>query len=234
MKVFSIRKERILIVVYLVIILAGIIKTWGDRAVTTFSMPMSKKVILIDPGHGGDDPGKVGQDVLEKDINLEIAKKLQAYLELGGSTVLMTRTDDTPLADSKRGDMRSRKLVADTSKADMFISIHQNSYPSPSVQGAQVFYYKQSESSKRLAETIQIEIKSFADTNNQREAKSDANYYVLKQTSMPAVIVECGFLSNKSDSANLQAGEYQEKIAWAIYTGIVKYYEEEPGEKSLQ
>lgn len=234
MRVFSIKKEQILIVIYVVIILAGIIRTFNDEAVTTFSMPVSKKIILIDPGHGNGDPGKVQNDVKEKDINLRIAKKLQAYLEQGGSYVLMTRADDEPLSSTKKGDMYSRKLTANTSKADLLISIHQNSYPSAKVKGAQIFYFNQSDNSKRLAELIQGEIKSFVDPGNRMDAKSNTNYYVLKQTTMPAVIVECGFLSNPTEKQNLQSDEYQEKIAWAIYMGIVKYFDGEPGAKTLE
>lgn len=226
MKVISIKKERILIVIYLLIILAGVMRSFNGEAVATFSMPVNKKVILIDPGHGGWDPGKVGdRDTLEKDINLQISKKLQAYLEQGGSYVMMTRAEDEALSSTKTWDMNLRKALANSSKADLFISIHQNSFPQSSVKGAQVFYYNESNRSKELAQYIQKELRDFVDSSNKFEAKSNTNYYVLKQTVMPAVIVECGFLTNPSQKANLENDNYQEKIAWAIYMGIVRYFE---------
>jgi N-acetylmuramoyl-L-alanine amidase len=190
-------------------------------------MPVSKKVVLIDSGHGGFDPGKVGiGHNLEKDINLQIAKKLQAYLEQGGSTVLMTRVNDEALASKKAEDMRERIAIANNYKSDILVSIHQNSYPSENVQGAQVFYFDNQENSKKLALYVQEEIKAFVDPENRREAKSNSNYYMLKKSKTPAIIVECGFLSNPSDTNKLTDDEYQEKIAWAIYKGIIKYFNE--------
>lgn len=225
MKVISIKKEQVLMVLYLLVIAAGLIKSYTEETVETVSLPVSKKVIMIDPGHGGWDPGKVTESgVQEKDINLAIAAQLQMYLEQGGSTVLISRGDDTALANEKNADLNSRTVIADTGKADILVSIHQNSYPSSSVHGAQVFYYDTSDNSKTLAESIQKELIDFVDTENNREAKSDKNYYLLKRTKIPAVIVECGFLSNGSESAKLQQEEYQEKVAWGIYMGIVNYY----------
>lgn len=234
MKVYSVRKEQILAVLYVVIIAAGVITTFRTDAVTTFFMPAAKKIILIDAGHGGKDPGMVGGETLEKDLNLEIAQKLQAYLEQGGSVVLLTRADDGALGSKKGSDMRERKEISLASKADLLISIHQNSYPQEEIKGAQVFYYNESDSSKRLAECIQSEIKKFADPENHRSAKANTNYYILKQTKMPAVIVECGFLSNSAERKNLESEEYQEKMAWSIYKGILNYFDGQPGEKVLQ
>ena len=225
MKVFSVKKEQLLILLYSVVILAGVYTIYNNRAIATFSMPVSKKVILVDAGHGGWDPGKVGaEDTLEKDINLQIAKKLQVYLEQGGSYVLMTRVEDEALGDKKNSDMKGRKEIANNSNADMLISIHQNSYSVENVIGAQVFYYEGSEESKTLAESIQGEISEFTKQKKNREAKSNESYFVLKQTNIPAVIVECGFLSNPEERAMLSDDEYQEKMAWAIYKGIIKYY----------
>ena len=181
--------------------------------------------MVIDAGHGGWDPGKVTEDVLEKNINLQIALKLQNYLEQGGSIVMMTRITDEALGDKKNSDLQSRRNLSALSKADILISIHQNSYPDENVRGAQVFYYSRSEKSKMLAEFIQAEIKNFADTSNKREITPNDDYYLLKQTEIPAVIIECGFLSSASERERLVTREYQEKIAWAIYKGIVNYFE---------
>jgi len=226
MKVFSIRKEQILAALCILVLIVCVAYTWRQDSVTAFSMPVSKKIVLIDAGHGGADPGKVAGSTQEKNLNLAIAQKLQVYLEQGGSTVLMTRADDADLGASKKSDMYSRKLTASESRADIFVSIHQNSFTSSSAQGAQVFYFNKSDNSKRLAECIQAELESFVDQNNTRVAKANDNYYVLKQTAMPAVLVECGFLSNPAEKAKLGDDYYQEQIAWGIYMGIVKYFQE--------
>lgn len=229
MKVISVKKEQILIVIYLLVIVVGLFSAVRSETVATFAMPVSKKVILIDPGHGGWDPGKVsGNTILEKDINLQIAQKLQTYLEQGGSYVIMTRIEDEALGSQKSSDMTSRKHIANGSQADLFVSIHQNAYSSSSVSGAQVFYFENSEKSKLLAQCIQTEIKNFLGQKNKLDAKSNSNYYVLKQTVLPAVIVECGFLTNPSDRHKLTQEEYQEKMAWSIYLGIIRYFENEP------
>lgn len=199
--------------------------SYSVRTISTFALPTAKKVVLLDAGHGGWDPGKVGQgDVLEKDINLQISAKLQRYLEQSGAFVITTRVDDSSLGSNKRSDLLGRKEIAVLGKADLFISIHQNSYPGDSIKGAQVFYNSKSEKSKLLAQCIQTEIKSFLQISNHRVPKSDANYYLLKQSEIPAVIVECGFLSNHEELQSLSNEEYQEKMAWAIFSGIVAYY----------
>lgn len=226
MKVFSIKMERILLFIYCAVLVIGIATSIGREAIPTFNMPISKKVVVIDAGHGGWDPGKVGDsDVLEKNINLAVALKLQSYLEQGGSVVLMTRIEDEALGTKKTADMQNRKELTNLSKADIIISIHQNSYPSQNVKGAQTFYYSQSEKSMLLAQSIQTELISFLDPQNKREIKPNNDYYILKQTDIPAVIVECGFLSSDIEMKLLSSDEYQEKIAWSIYMGIIKYFE---------
>lgn len=180
-------------------------------------------VIVLDAGHGGMDPGKVGiNNALEKDINLAIAKKLKPLLEADGAVVIMTRTEDVGLyqetsGNKKREDMKNRcQLVADA-KADLVISVHQNSYPEEYVKGAQVFYYKDSEKGKKLAELVQ---KQFEGT---RMAKSNDSYYLLLHTACPIIIVECGFLSNWEEAEKLITTEYQEKMAQAIAAGVKEY-----------
>jgi len=228
MKIISVTKEKILIGIYLLVIVIGIVFTLRNETVMTsnISMPLSKKIILIDAGHGGADPGKVSGSTQEKTINLAIAQKLQSYLEQADAITFMTRVDDSDLAQTKKSDMYSRKLTADTSNADIFVSIHQNSYPNSSIQGAQVFYFNQSENSKRLAVCIQNELRSFINNNNKREVTENSNYYVLRRTSMPAVIVECGFLTNPNEKNLLLDSDYQDRIAWAVYMGIVDYFRE--------
>jgi N-acetylmuramoyl-L-alanine amidase len=189
-----------------------------------FAMPLERRVIVVDAGHGGWDPGMVSGRVDEKDINLQIAQKLQTFLELGGATVIITRLDDSDLSKSKSGDMAVRRRIANTSRADIFVSIHQNAFGQSSVHGAQVFYFNESDNSKKLATAIQDRIKAFALPYNRFTARANSNYFVLKQTEMPAVLVECGFLTNPGEKAKLLTEGYQEKIAWAIYLGIVDYF----------
>ena len=226
MRVITIRKETILIVFYSLFILGGLAGTFFSETAPAFAMPVSKKIVLLDAGHGNWDPGKVSGKILEKDINLSIVQKLQAYLEEGGATVILTRADDTGLAKNKSGDMQQRKWIANASHADIFISIHQNSFQSAGVSGAQVFYFNESDNSKNLAACIQQKIKEFVDPSNRFSHKANSNYYVLKQTAMPAVIVECGFLTNDNERHKLTQEEYQEKMAWGIYLGIVNYFDE--------
>jgi len=198
-------------------------------------MPLDRKVIVLDAGHGGWDPGMVSGKVEEKEINLSIVQKLQVFLEQGGATVIITRADDSDLANNKSGDMNARRLIANTSHADIFVSIHQNSYASSNVRGAQTFYFNESDNSQKLATFIQDRIREFADTGNKFKPRANSNYYVLKQTEMPAVLVECGFLTNPNERKKLTSEEYQEKMAWAIYLGVVDYFHENtPVEKEAE
>jgi len=225
LKINDIKKEKILIGIYIFVIIIGISSTYFRESVQTFSMPVSKKNIVIDAGHGGYDPGKVRNDgIQEKNINLEIALKLQKYLEQSGAYVITTRADDTALSQNKRKDLKERKDIANEKDVDLLVSIHQNSFPKQSAKGAQVFYYSKSEESKIIATNIQNRLKEIADPENTRISKPNKEYYLLKQTSVPAVIVECGFLSNDDENKKLNSDEYQNKIAWAIYMGIVDYY----------
>ena len=184
--------------------------------------------VVIDAGHGGSDPGKVGiNNQLEKDINLEIAGMLKRFLQAEDVKVVMTREGDGGLYDEnasnkKVQDMKKRLEIIENAEPVLVVSIHQNSYHEEYVKGAQVFYYATSTSSKQLAEIIQEELKSI-DPENHREAKGNDSYFLLKKTSRPIVIVECGFLSNREEAEKLSSEVYQEKIAWNIHMGIMKY-----------
>lgn len=190
-------------------------------------------VIVVDPGHGGDDPGKVGvNQLLEKDINLAISKKLKEMLEDAGYKVVLTRTTDEGLYDAGAGnkklsDMKKRCSIIENEHADMVISIHQNSFSKESVQGAQVFYYKYSNEGNLLAQCIQKALNEQTDTGNNRMVKDNTTYYMLLHTPCPTVIVECGFLSNPEEANLLGSEEYQEKIANAICEGVRNYYAKE-------
>lgn len=191
----------------------------------------AERIVWIDPGHGGADPGKVGVgDVLEKDINLQISMLLKEELQKRDIEVLMTRTEDVDLAEEgassrKVSDLNNRCKLMNESDAALTICVHQNSFTDPSVKGAQVFYCSGSEDGRKVAELIQTSIRENVDPDNAREIKENDSYYMLKNTGIPIVIVECGFLSNAEETELLKDAEYQAKIAQAIAEGVLKYFD---------
>lgn len=214
-------------IVALMAVLAGIIilsQTVGDRLYEQVSgRADANNLIVIDSGHGGKDPGKVGiNGVDEKDVNLKIALKLKKILEEQGMTVIMTREDENSLADSKSEDMQKRVAMINEGKPALAVSIHQNSYPSEEVHGAQVFYYTNSTDGERAARIMQEALLD-VDSDNKRKEKANDTYYMLKRTEVPVIIVECGFLSNQSEAKLLATEEYQERLAQAIAKGIIDY-----------
>ena len=189
-----------------------------------------KMVVILDAGHGGYDPGKIGiNGKIEKDINLQIAEKLQKILENKGIKVVMTRKSDTDLFRAeehidKVEDMEKRIEIAEKYDKKIFVSIHQNSFTTESVRGPQVFYYKASVHGKELAELIQNEMNSIQDESHRRMIKENSDYYLLKNICCPAVIVEGGFLSNWEEATLLCDEVYQTKIAESISVGIEEYF----------
>jgi len=196
------------------------------------AVPVSDKVIVLDAGHGASDGGAVGiSGTEEKELNLKIAQRLQKLLEQTGASVVVTRSDDSPIADSKREDMHLRKQYKETSDADIFVSIHMNKFSQPQYSGAQVFYAPD-ESSRLLGEYIQEDMRQILNPENNRMAKkADSSIYILKSSSVPSVIVECGFLSNPQEERLLNQSDYQDKVAWSIYSGIIKYFDEKEERK---
>lgn len=189
----------------------------------------SRPVVVIDSGHGGRDPGKIGVDgSLEKDVNLQIARKLKEYLEQSDVAVVMTRDNDAGLYDESDGnkkmaDMKERCSLINQTNPALTVSIHQNSYHEETISGGQVFYYKNSPQGKRLAEILQSRFDFVLGENNRRGAKANDNYYLLLHVRSPIVIVECGFLSNQKEAALLNTKEYQDRLAWTIHMGIMEY-----------
>lgn len=204
----------------------------AQTASGSVAVSKEKPCVVIDAGHGGADPGKVSAGgALEKDINLEIAIKLQQFLEQEDVEVVLTRDSDAGLYDEnasnkKVQDMKRRVELIESTRPVVTVSIHQNSYHEEYVHGAQTFYYANSEQSKELAEKIQQVLLNTIDRNNTRVAKANDSYYLLKKTSFPIVIVECGFLSNREEAQKLESDYYQEKLAWAIHMGILQYLNE--------
>ena len=188
-------------------------------------------LIVLDAGHGGFDPGKVGiNGALEKDINLSIVKKLKTLLEEEGFTVSLTREKDTLLAPAnssakKKDDMIARIEMITKLNPFFTISIHQNSFTNSSASGPQVFYYRDSEESATMAQVIQDVLNIQLEPSKKRAPQANTNYYLLTRTPTPTVIVECGFLSNPVEADLLTQDEYQSRVANAIFMGILSYYE---------
>lgn len=214
----------LLVVVFLISRHAGMMVS-GQNVVARKESP----VVVIDSGHGGNDPGKIGVDgSLEKDINLKIAYRLKEYLEASDVTVVMTREDDRGLYEEgdshkKMADMRNRVQLIEKTNPVITISIHQNSYHEEAISGAQVFYYKGSDKGKKLAEILQKRFDFVLGDKNRRLAKANDNYYLLLHVKKPLVIVECGFLSNWQEAAALNREEYQNRVAWTIHMGVMEY-----------
>ena len=183
-----------------------------------------KRTVGVDAGHGGPDGGKTGVNgKLEKELNLIIAEKVKKLLEEEGIAVIMTREEDGWLAETRIGDLKERVRIMNESKADLAVSIHQNSYHEESVFGAQVFYYTTSGEGKAAAEILQNELLEIDPENKKRE-KANNTYYILKKTEVPTVIVECGFLSNHKEAEKLSDEAYQGKIAEAVVKGIKSFF----------
>ena len=209
------------------VIVAATVRIDG-RPVLNINGRGTKALIVVDAGHGGFDPGKVGTaGTLEKDINLMIAKKLQNVLEDSGYQVIMTRESDTALCDSgatrkKMEDLKNRVAIINDNKPALAVSIHQNSF-SAGTKGAQVFYYQDSEPSREFASVLQNTVKEELADGNKRVEKGNGSYYMLKKTEGVFAIIECGFLSNPTEEVMLNSDDYQQKMAEAIAEGIENY-----------
>jgi N-acetylmuramoyl-L-alanine amidase len=191
---------------------------------------ISGRKIVVDAGHGGGDPGaKSPLGLIEKDLNLDVALRLKKYLSRVGIYTIMIREKDqdffdvqSDLSHKKRRDLFYRIEIANQSRADLFISIHANSFPQVIYRGAQTFYNQKDVESKKLAEAIQNQLVRWLGPNRRRAKTGD--YRVLNDIRMPGVIIEIGFLSNAEEARLLSTPSYREKIAAAIYHGIIAYY----------
>ncbi|MUV38126.1 N-acetylmuramoyl-L-alanine amidase [Lentibacillus sp. JNUCC-1] len=209
-----------------------------DDVFRTWSLPLTGQTIVIDPGHGGPDGGAVGKgDVQEKDIALNVAKKLRDYLQQAGAIVYLTRETDTDLAAGdtkglskrKSEDIRKRLAFIEEKDADFFLTIHLNAIPSPKWSGAQTFYHPTHKKSKHLASMVQSEIIRNLE-NTTREPLAVNTLYLLKHAEVPGSLVEIGFLSNDQEREQLVQAGYQQKMAASIYQGVLRYVTEEPEE----
>lgn len=201
--------------------------------IETSSTPISNHVVILDAGHGLPDGGAESVDgTYESTINLSIVEKLQKLLETSSCTVVLTRSDENGIyeldADTIRkkkiSDMKNRVEIGNHSGAEIFVSIHLNKIPSPKYSGWQTFYKKDNENSIKLANSIQENLNYSIQKENKRVPEKVPDIYLAKNLEIPFTIVECGFLSNSNECSLLQTDEYQEKLAWGIYTGIMDYF----------
>lgn len=229
MKIFSLKKKTLIIVIITVIAVATVV-TVSVVSATSSAVAPNGLVVVIDPGHGGRDGGVVGSGTgtKESDVNLGIAKSLKHFLTEAGYGVVMTRESDEDLADSsgsfKQSDMKARKKIIENANADLVVSIHQNSYPRKEIKGAQVFYAPGSETGRTYAESMQKVLNGTL--NSDRTAKS-GDYYIIQCSETPSILIECGFLSNPTEENLLITPAYQQKVAYSITTGIRLILEEE-------
>ena len=195
------------------------------QVISAQSLPLQDTIIMVDPGHGGRDSGTYYGEIYEKDINLEISKTLAQELSKQGAIVYMTRKRDIDLSSiydsaKKRGDLYRRLLMIKEKKSDLYISIHINWYDDITLKGAEVLYNEINENNKKLAHSIMTEFKN--DLKSTRTIKT-TDLYMYRNTTIPGVLVECGYLSNPTERTLLQEEEYQKKLALSITNGVINY-----------
>ncbi len=224
---FTIKRKTIIAFILCVLALVTFCATYFPIKVSTSPKPVH--TIVIDAGHGGKDGGAVGKQtgVTESYLNLEYAKTLQKLCKEYGFKTVMTRSDMNGLysesaKNKKKSEMEKRKKIIKKSKADLLVSIHMNSFPSSSARGCQVFFAQGNQNGKALAESV-----SHVLNKNIEHAKKTAkvgDYFVLNCTSKPAILVECGFLSNAEEETLLQDNEYENKLCYQILCGILQFF----------
>ncbi len=217
-------KNKIYVLILLTFIIAGINYVRANND----STPLLGKVIYLDPGHGGTDPGAMYGGIMEKDINLEITKKLQNKLLKMGAIVYITRDGDYDLSvintnNHKRSDLSRRANLINKSKCDIFLSIHLNAEDTNTWRGAQVFYNDNNKKNKTIAQIFQKKFKE--NLNSHRNYKKANDLYLQKRISLPGVLLEIGFLSNANERYLLKQNYYQNKIVDVITSGLIEYFE---------
>jgi len=234
--VLYINKKNIYISTLIIIIFTiscfSLISTEKDT-VATVSLPVSNKTIVLDAGHGSPDEGAESSNgITEASINLVITRKVQSLLEQSGCNVVLTRSDENGIYDlysktlreKKVSDIKNRVKIGNESSADAFISIHLNKIPQSQYYGWQAFFKVNSQESEALAKSLQEELNSSIQKENKREALNITGKYIIEHVEIPIAIIECGFLSNPEEETLLQQNDYQDKIAWGIYNGIMDYF----------
>ena len=233
-----INKKRIIFI--LIILMISVISFATNKAklentISTVSLPVSGKTIVLDAGHGYPDQGaESSSGITEANINLAITKKVQSLLEQSGCNVILTRSDEngiynldaTTLREKKVTDIKNRVKIGNESSADAFVSIHLNKIPQSQYYGWQAFFKQNDKESEELAKSLQEELNSSIQRENKREALKITGKYIIEHVEIPIAIIECGFLSNPEEEKLLQQNEYQDRIAWGIYNGIMDYFYE--------
>jgi N-acetylmuramoyl-L-alanine amidase len=224
----TLKKKSIIIFILLVIICFSAVATMMLKPRSASGIPPPKYSVVIDAGHGGWDGGGIGRitGVRESDLNLLVALNLASQLRAIGIGVILTRDNKDGLYDprasnKKRSDMQARSRIINSSNADLVVSIHMNTFPLESCYGAQAFYRKGNERGKALSESIQRQLISILKSPKTITLAGD--YYILNCTDLPAVIVECGYLTNPMEERLLQTREYQNRVAYAILCGILEF-----------
>lgn len=203
------------------------------KAVETVALPVNNRTIVLDAGHGVPDEGAQSSNgTTEAESNLKIVLKVQNLLEQSGATVILTRSDENAIYDldsktlkqKKISDIHNRVKIGNESSADIFVSIHLNKIPQQQYWGWQTFYKQESPEGQKLATSIQNSLNESIQKENKRVPMKIENVYIIKHVEIPTTIVECGFLSNPEEEQLLLTDEYQNKLAWGIYTGIMDYF----------
>ena len=219
--------------ILLVVTITISLKSETTNYVSTVSLPVSGKTVVVDAGHGVPDEGAQAENgTTEAETNLKIALKLQNLLEQSGCTVILTRSDENGIYDvdaktlkqKKISDIRNRVKIGNESSADIFVSIHLHKIPQQQYDGWQTFYNENSEDGKKLAILIQSNLNEAIQKENNRVASKIQNIYIINNVEIPTTIVECGFLSNPEERDNLLDDSYQNRLAWGIYNGIIDYF----------
>ena len=232
-------KKRILLITSMVVValFAFVIQTAqvNKDIVPTVALPVSNKVIVLDAGHGVPDEGAESSNgTTEAETNLKIALKVQSLLEQSGATVILTRSDENAVYDldsktlreKKVSDIHNRVKIGNESSADIFVSIHLNKISQNQYWGWQCFYQDGNEKSTKLAKSLQNNLNEAIQKENKRVPMKLDTVYIMKHVEIPISIVECGFLSNPEEERLLLEDEYQNKLAWGIYNGIIDYFYE--------
>lgn len=230
-----IKKILIISMFFITIIITAYVNTPKYEIIPTMSVPVLNKTIVLDAGHGTPDEGAQNNEgMTEAKVNLEIVYKTKKLLEECGAKVILTRSDENAIYDGnaktigqkKVSDIKNRVKIGNESSADIFVSIHLNKISDTRCKGWQTFYNIRNENSKKLATSIQDSLNDTIKIENKRKPQKLTDVYIMKNVEIPITIVECGFLSNKEDANLLKTNEYQEKLAWGIYGGIMKYFED--------
>ena len=204
----------------------------SDTYEAAVAQASEKRTIIIDAGHGGEDCGAIGVNgTYEKDLNLSIAKELGSLLSENGFAVVYTRTEDALLYTEeeniygirKISDLKNRCKIGAEYQNALFVSIHMNSYRSPECTGAQVYYSEKNGDSYKIATAVQSSIKSHLQNDNKRVIKPGKSIYLLENLDNPAILIECGFLTNPSECEKLNEKEYQKELSFSIFCGIIEY-----------